>query len=91
MDKQNNCISEHRVGRFEVVREMLESLTDQHLAAFFANFVIVRTEVDFVCDSIEFTAYSPLFRVCLPGDVAPRYPISAVVDDDGNLAVGLLE
>lgn len=64
-----------RLGRFHVSRCLLENWADGAILALFSNFVVVRAEVRYEFDSIEYLAFSELFEEVEQGIVPPLYEI----------------
>lgn len=78
----SKLIDERRMGVFDISRDLLTDSDDEFNLKLFGNFIIVRAEYLFTKDTIEYTAYSPLFEPVSPACMPPRYLIQ--IDGDGN-------
>ena len=81
----NVLVDEGRVGKFLVSRQLIRGCPADTLFRFFANFIIVRAELLYLPDSIEYVAYSALFAVTDAGDRTPEYIVS--MDENSNVLV----
>lgn len=64
-----------RAGKFRVSRELMFTAHPDDLLALFSNMIIVKAEAEFVSDSIEYTAFSPLFDQIPETTLTPHYSI----------------
>lgn len=64
-------------GRFTISNDVIHAADTygSPLYRLFAKMIIVRAECDFMSDSIEYYAYSPMFRPVEDGETVPRYNI----------------
>lgn len=80
-----NCIADRRLGKFRLTRQLLESLTDQQLEQMFRPFVVSRAEYYWPGDTVEYSAFSPLFPRVPEGSDGDHYTL--VLYDDGQIDV----
>lgn len=71
----SNAMTENRIGVFTVNRKLFRHSDWASLVKFFSSFVIVRAEVLYMPDSIEYMAFSPLFDQQYDDCIVPRYRI----------------
>lgn len=81
-----NCITENRVGKLRIRRDLLPELSDEALQFIFGQFVVVRAEYMFTGNYIEYIAYSPLFNVLPLASEPDLYDVILRNDEDGNIA-----
>ena len=67
-----------RYGKFTVTRQALLDLMrdDIDSTSLFGNFIIVKSELDFISDIVGYEAWSPLFDEIAEGEVIPLYTIT---------------
>lgn len=75
-----------RLGRFRVLRELLQSDPDSLLPVF-AGCVVSYTQYDFMSDEVEFVAFNAAFDLSLNGELAPEYVAEVTTDGDGITSV----
>ena len=75
-----------RRGKFMVSRELLSEATPE-LVEFMKNFLIIRAEMLFHTDAIEYIAISELFDPVKEGYDAPEYDFTITKKIDGTLKV----
>lgn len=78
---ENPIITERRIGKFSVHRDMLHYADPVLLRDFMTNFLIVRAEMMFVYDAIEYTAYSHLFEPVSGYLTPPVYTLRVGMED----------
>ena len=76
-----------RKGKFEIHRDLIRKGDSGKLLKVFASMVIVRAEYNFIRDSVQYEALSPLFRETEDNEVLPEYTINIteIKDDDGGI------
>lgn len=72
-----------QIGRFRIHADIVRERW-QRLRPMMADFVIVRAEMDFVSDHIEYTAFSEWFEPVPLGIQAPLYDIVLWRTPDGD-------
>lgn len=75
-----------RRGKFKVSRELLSSATPV-LVEFMKNFLVVRAEMHFNGDLIEYVAISELFDPIKESYDAPEYDFTIVKRVDGTIKI----
>lgn len=86
MEEFTDVIDENRLGRFYIDREILED--DLPLVAEIqSDVIIVKAEMDFAADHIEFWGYSPKFDPIDKGSHAPIYSITIERVDDPSVGI----
>ena len=87
-DQFFNCITERRLGRFQLSRWALESVPDEVLAKIFAGMVIVRAEYLWPSDAIDYVAYAPQFERVQEGAEWEYYDIGiTMIGDDSEISI----
>lgn len=76
----DNFMTQGRAGRFRIHRMFFETRDSEKLLRFFGNFVVVRAELLYTEDCVEYTAYSPLFELVDRGDLIPLYEVTHDID-----------
>jgi len=82
----------NRLGRFCITRRFLEN-NIQTSMKIMGKMIVVKAELDYATDSIQYTAYSPMFKELRSGEVMPKYLIAIedgeilaeVKNDDGRI------
>lgn len=66
-----------RRGKFTISGDVIRGAKEYGSPLFrlFAKMIVVRAECDFMTDSVEYYAYSPMFRPIEAGEATPRYII----------------
>lgn len=62
-----------RVGKFRLHRRLIFSSHPNVILELFSNMIVVGADADFVTDSIEYIAISPLFERIGEGDMPKEY------------------
>jgi hypothetical protein len=80
-----NFYTERRIGRFEVLRPLIEDYADV-IAAAMAGMIVVRAEHRLDMDAIEYMAFSPQFDPVPKFEIAPLYRVMVTehTDDEGR-------
>jgi len=81
-DQFLKAIKERRIGEFSVSSELLKSGPDELMDLLFSRVLIVRAEISFINDYVEYQAYSPEFEPIEPNYTAPKY-IARLKEVDG--------
>ena len=81
-----DIIQERRGGFFTIDKELIFDQPDL-VMSLLSNFLIVRAEMNFMSERVEYQAYSPLFKPTVQGGEYPHYDI--IIDDMDNLQVKL--
>lgn len=83
----NDCISEGRIGKFRLNISLVREGDASKLLALFGNFIILETWASAVTNTIEYTAYSPMFGAIKQGDVIPSYQLAVYTEytDEGKV------
>ncbi len=84
--KESAMISENRVGRFSIQRWLIDHRADE-LTVIFGRVVIVRAEMMFDRDSVEYTAYSSDFEPMKKGHITPEYNVWVEVGEEDENGV----
>ena len=75
-----------RLGSFKVSLHLVETEPEQ-VMVMMRSMVVLRAEVSYIAEAIEYHCYSPMFRRVNPGEPLPEYSMSM----DSNKTVVAIE
>ena len=80
-------MNKKRKGKFLISKDLLESLDSEKLNLLFKDILIVRAEMIFHLDQVEYYAYSEHFDEVDLGFVVPEYQAVITRHDDDSISV----
>lgn len=77
---QYSVVAERRIGHFRINSDLLRVASDEEICSLFDGFLIVKAEVLFHGDEIEYTAYHRQFGQVEYGGLIPDYILKFTLD-----------
>lgn len=79
------AIEQRRYGRISIQDEVLREMTDPLHREVFGQLSVVRAELEWTNDRVEYVCASPLFEPVLPGAQSPQYDVQVERREQGDL------